>query len=74
MFLCREESERVLTLKGLTSSGTLPLGVLSGGKQTIETGGYEDAVLMEGVPPYLEVSDFFSVNDAIATGYPSRER
>jgi hypothetical protein len=29
---------------------------------------------MEGVPPYLEVSDFFSVNDAIATGYPSRER
>ncbi|XP_073911254.1 serine/threonine-protein phosphatase 2B catalytic subunit gamma isoform isoform X2 [Castor canadensis] len=35
--ILREESERVLTLKGLTSSGTLPLGVLSGGKQTIET-------------------------------------
>lgn len=28
----------MLTLKGLTPSGTLPLGVLSGGKQTIETG------------------------------------
>lgn len=44
MFLCREESENVLTLKGLTPTGTLPLGVLSGGKQTIETGEYEDAL------------------------------
>ncbi|CAF2460258.1 unnamed protein product [Rotaria sp. Silwood2] len=32
----REQSEDILTLKGLTPSGTLPLGTLEGGKTAIE--------------------------------------
>jgi len=37
--LCyREESESVLQLKGLTPNGLLPIGALSGGKDSLENG------------------------------------
>ena len=35
---CREESESVLQLKGLTPNGLLPIGALSGGKDSLNTG------------------------------------
>ena len=37
-FVCREESEYVLQLKGLTPTGQLPYGVLHGGKDSLMEG------------------------------------
>jgi len=36
----REESESVLQLKGLTPNGLLPIGALSGGKDSLENGNF----------------------------------
>uniref|UniRef100_A0AAY4E0X5 Serine/threonine-protein phosphatase n=1 Tax=Denticeps clupeoides TaxID=299321 RepID=A0AAY4E0X5_9TELE len=47
----REESESVLTLKGLTPTGTLPLGVLSGGKQTLQSA-------IQGFSPTRKIRNF----------------
>jgi serine/threonine-protein phosphatase 2B catalytic subunit len=47
----REESESVLQLKGLTPNGLLPIGALSGGKDSIKTA-------MSGFNPSHKISGF----------------
>lgn len=51
----REESESVLQLKGLTPTGLLPIGALSGGKETLKSA--EEGVL-SGFDPTHKISGF----------------
>lgn len=72
----REESESVLQLKGLTPTGTLPLGALSGGKNTLRNGMTSLSfysvclILLANLPSFLHTSlalAGFSPNHKIAS-------
>ena len=69
-FIAREESESVVQLKGLTPSGHLPVGLLSGGKQGIETGkiGFHSSVLNQNQSNYYtaEVDNSLSQSELAA--------
>lgn len=51
----REESESVLQLKGLTPTGTLPLGALSGGKNTLRNGNQQSAYCRSALILFLSL-------------------
>ncbi|CAG0892663.1 unnamed protein product [Cyprideis torosa] len=64
----REESESVLQLKGLTPTGALPMGALSGGKNSLKT------ALQQGFSPTHKISSFSEAKglDAVNERMPPR--
>lgn len=83
----REESETVLALKGLTPTGSLPLGVLSGGKPAINEAlkcnndpikSFEDAKKLdqinERMPPSMAASSAASSQSGSRDASPRRPK
>ncbi|CAD6226928.1 GSCOCG00005982001-RA-CDS [Cotesia congregata] len=81
----REESESVLQLKGLTPTGALPLGALSGGKMSLKNGerknkikwkrDIDDTVSLQGFSPNHKITSFAEAKglDAINERMPPRK-
>lgn len=65
--ILREESESILELKGLTPTGALPVGALSGGKASLRTA-------LEGFAPNGKITSFAEAKglDAINERMPPR--